>query len=134
MRVLKVIALLVVLGAASGALMGLMLLFGISLLGPGRLSAVTSLNITGMAAGLGALVGGITGPPLAWIFLRRVPLWRATVETAGAAGIGAAVGMTIKGIPYGWAYGALLFAILAAIRLHRVYRKEPSRAQANEEL
>lgn len=130
MRILKVVALLVALGAVAGAVMGLLLSIGLTLvsLSPSSSIEISDLQVYGMAAAFGAIVGGVTGPPIALIFLRRVPLWRATVETAGAAGVGAAIGMSVRAVPLGWAYGALLLAILAAVRLHRVYRSRPAAA------
>ena len=122
MRVLKVVALLVALGGIAGAVTGLLLFLGASLLNPGGAGAVDDLRIYGFAAGFGALVGALTGPPIALIFLRRVPLWRATMETAGAAGIGAALGLAVGGVSWTWAVSALVLAILAALRLHRSHR------------
>ena len=122
MRILKVVALLLALGAVAGAVTGLLLMMGILLLGPGRVDFhISDLAVFGYAAGFGAMVGAGMGPPIALIFLRRVPLWRATVETAAAAGFGAALGMTIR-LPLGVAGFALALALLAAARLRRVYR------------
>jgi MFS family permease len=131
-RTLAVIALLVALASLAGAVTGVLVLLVVGLVfAGGNASLAANWNALSASAGLGAAAGAVTGPLIAFIFLRRVPLWRATIETAGAAGVGAALGMAITpelldrytGVPYGWVYGGLLFAILAALRLRHAYRK-----------
>jgi hypothetical protein len=106
--------------------MGVLFLMAMSLISDGGLSGVAGRPL-GMAAGVGAAVGALFGPPIALIFLRRVPLWRATMETAAVAGLGAALGGLTRW-PFGWLAGALVFALLDALRLRRVF----ARAGANE--
>jgi hypothetical protein len=131
-RTLAVIALLVALASLAGAVTGVLVLLVVGLVFSGGSAALApNWNAVSASAGLGAVSGAVTGPLIAFAFLRRVPLWRATIETAGAAGVGAALGMAITpelldrytGVPYGWVYGGLLFAILAALRLRHAYRK-----------
>lgn len=121
-RILAITALLAALGAVSGAATGLLLLIAISVAGSQDVFRPGFLHSWAAAGGLGAIVGSLMGTPIALIFLRRVPLWRATVETAGAAGLGAAAASSIP-LPFAWPYGALLCAMLAALRLRYVYRE-----------
>jgi hypothetical protein len=141
-RTLAVIALLVALASLAGAVTGVLVLIVVGLVfAGGNASLAASWNALSAAAGLGAVAGAVSGPLIAFAFLRRVPLWRATMETAGAAGIGAALGMAISpdllgrytGAPFGWAYGGLLFAILAALRLRHAYRKRDTPVVAGVE-
>lgn len=103
--------------------MGLLL----TVIGDAVLPGVTTdprLRIYGIGAAVGAIFGALVGTPIALLMLRRVPLWRATVETAGAAGLGTVVGRFIP-IPFGFALGAVVFAVLAAWRLRRAYAPRP---------
>jgi hypothetical protein len=128
---LKVVLLLMTLGAVAGAAMGSLLLLGFALFGPSFVNG-PPLYGYGYAALLGAGVGAVSGPAIALTLLRKVPIWRATTETAAAAGIGSALGgLTLTRVPFAWAYGALFFAILAALRLRRAYEKraEPVASQ-----
>ena len=121
------------LGAIAGAVMGVLILVGVALLGPlSANSDFRSLNPYGFAALLGAIAGAVSGPPIALTLLRKVPIWRATTETAAAAGIGSAlVGLMLPRVGLSWAYGGLLFAILAALRLRRAYEKRAVAPVAN---
>jgi hypothetical protein len=122
-RVAKVIAILLALGALTGAIVGtLFLLFSVLIFGPHN-PLGASAKMYGAAAGFGAVVGGLSGPPIALLLLRRAPLWRATVETAAGAGLGAAIG-GMTSLRYGWAYMALGFALAAAFRLRHAYREQ----------
>lgn len=125
MRRFKVVALLLALGATAGALVGVLMLLGLRLLGQLALNDVAPRALAA-ATVLGALAGAILGPTLALLFMRRVPLWRATVETAGAAALGLVVGDKVS-IGYGWIFGPLIFAIAAALRLNHVYRAAAAR-------
>jgi uncharacterized membrane protein YfcA len=80
---------------------------------------------------IGFVVGGFLAPIMTWLFLRRVPLWRASIETAFAATIGFALGaVTGVAIPLAVA-SALTCSLLAALRLKRAYRpKQESLAAA----
>lgn len=131
MRIAAVLTLLIALSGLSGALTGL-LLFAVLVTFEGGAAPLDALAAYVGAARLGALVGVLTGPAIAMIFLRRVPLWRATIETAGAAGLGAALGGLVP-LPFAWAGFALLFALLAAFRLNRSYKLKPQAPAAAAE-
>ena len=119
------------LGALAGAVTGSLLVLGIALFGSARLY-VGEVNIYGYAALFGAGVGAVSGPLIALTLLRKVPIWRATTETAAAAGIGSALGgILLPRVPLSWAYGALLVAILAALRLRRSYEKRTAQPVAS---
>ena len=128
LRITAVTAVVVTLGGMMGAATAALLFLPLRLAGvePGPLHA--SLNYLGVA-GLGGVAGALMGTPLAMLLLRRAPLWRATIETAGAAGIGSVAGLFIPS-SFGWAMGAFVFAILAALRLRRKFaaKAEPSAA------
>lgn len=122
-RITAVTALVVTLGAIAGGAMGLLLTAVGDLVLPG-VATDPRLRIYGIGATVGAIFGALIGTPIALILLRRVPLWRATVETAAAAGLGTVVGRFIP-VPFGFALGALVFALLAAWRLRRAYASRP---------
>jgi len=71
---------------------------------------------------IGVIVGGFLAPLTTWVFLRRVPLWRASVETSFAATLGFAAGVILGGGPAVAGGAALGGALLAALRLKRVFR------------
>lgn len=126
MRLLKVALVLLTLGALSGAVVGVLVLLAMILVRQGVPGGGFPAGALAAAAVFGAGVGAVTGPTIALLFLRRVPIWRATLETAGAAGLGAGLaGMTP--FPYAWAWGALALAMLAALRLRHVYRDRTPR-------
>lgn len=132
-RTLSVVALLVALASVAGAVTGVLLLVGFGLVSGDATRLAGNVQPLAMAAGLGAAVGAVTGPPIAFTLLRRVPIWRATIETAAAGGVGAAIGMSLSGVPFGWAYGGLLFALLGAFRLRRAYAKRDANSRAPTE-
>lgn len=123
MRLTAVTALVVTLGALAGGVMGLLLTaLGDAVL-PGQWTMPRS-RAYGIGATVAAIHGALVGTPIALLFLRRVPLWRATVETAAAAGLGTVVGRFIP-MPFASAAGAVVFALLAAWRLRRSYAQSP---------
>ncbi|MEI2721605.1 MAG: hypothetical protein V9E87_16020 [Gemmatimonadales bacterium] len=67
------------------------------------------------------IMGAMFGPMLAWSSLRAVPLWRAALEPAIGAVIGAALGM-MTGSGALFLLGAAAGVALPAWRLNRVYR------------
>ena len=132
MRFLKVFGLLCGLGALAGAVVGIIFVIAMGAFtgGPNALSLAMILA----AAIVGALVGGALGPPMALAFLRHVPLWRATLETAAGASLGFALSSQID-TPFAWVPLTLSGATLAAIRLSHAYRKRGTSAPLpNEEL
>lgn len=123
MRITAVTALVVTLGAIAGGAMGLLL----TAIGDALLPGTATLprpRIYGIGAAVGAIYGALIGTPLALLMLRRVPLWRATVETAAAAGLGTVVGRFVP-MPFASAAAAVAFALLAAWRLRRAYALRP---------
>jgi hypothetical protein len=123
MRLFKVALVLLALGAISGAIVGMLVMLAFILLRGGGFADGFAWPAFGAAAAFGAGVGALFGPVIALVFLRRVPLWRATFETAGAAGLGAALAGPLD-FPYAWAAGAFTMAMLATLRLRRVYREK----------
>lgn len=71
---------------------------------------------------LGFVVGGFLSPVMTWLFMRRVPLWRASLETSFASMIGLVLGIVIQLGPIATIGTTLGFAVLAALRLKRVFR------------
>lgn len=68
------------------------------------------------------IMGAMFGPLLAWSSLRAVPLWRAALEPAIGAVVGAALGM-MTGSDSLFLLGAAAGIALPAWRLNRVYRE-----------
>lgn len=111
------------LAALSGAITGTLVFLALDLVAPGASSASDTARMAGIAAGFGAVLGGTIGTPIAMLMLRRVPLWRAIVETAAAAGAGSAIGNYLLPFRFGLVAWAVVFALLAAWRLQRAYAK-----------
>jgi hypothetical protein len=120
MRVAKVVGILLALGACSGAIVGVLVALGLMVF-KFRDPVLFGWDFYGAAAAFGAAVGAVMGPPIAFVFLRRVPLWRATVQVAGAAGLGAALGARLD-MTLGWALTALVMALTMALVLRYQYR------------
>jgi hypothetical protein len=115
-RITAVTAFVAIVGAISGALAAGVASLALEVTrvsGPG--------SGVGHSATLGAISGAVLGAPVAMLLLRNAPLWRATIETAGAAGLGAVAG-SFAPVPYGWAAGAVVLSLLAAWRLRRAFR------------
>ena len=71
--------------------------------------------------------GAVFGPPLAWIMLRRVPLWRTLTEPAIAGLLGSVVAMMFLPSPlFPIAVPGAIFA--SAGRLAYVYREKGARS------
>lgn len=117
-RIVAVTALLVALGAAAGAVACGFALLGSLLADPATGVAVPAFvfrNALCTSAGLGAVVG----PPVAWTWLRRVPLGVAVgIPTLAASG-GALAGDAVHAVPLGWLWGALAAVVLSAWWLGR---------------
>ena len=79
---------------------------------------------------IGVVVGGFLAPATTWLFLRRVPLWRASIETSFAATLGFAAGVLLGGGPAVAGCSALAGALLAALRLKRVFRVKEQTLEA----
>ena len=119
MRIAKVVGILLALGALSGAVVGVLVAFALLALRFHNVSGDGEIYLA--AAIFGAICGAVSGPPIALTFLRRVPLWRATAQVAGAAGLGSVLGDFLFSRD-GWIYGALTMAIAMALWLRRKYR------------
>jgi hypothetical protein len=76
------------------------------------------------------IIGAMFGPVLAWSSLRSVPLWRAALEPAAGAVIGAALGMA-TGSGAMFLLGTAAGVALPAWRLNRVYRGQEALHAAN---
>ncbi len=90
-RILAVTLGLLVAGAVFGAIAGAAALAISELLAETRDYDYFGLEF---AAVTGALIGGIATPPVAWLFLRRVPLGRLFVGSVGGAVLGGVIGWT----------------------------------------
>jgi MFS family permease len=117
-------------GGLAGAAIGVLATLGILTLTRswGTFWGLESLFL--VATVIGFAVGGFLAPIMTWLFLRRVPLWRACVETAFAATIGFALG-AVMGVALPLAMGtALTCSLLAALRLKRAYRPKQEALEA----
>ena len=97
-RTVEVTAALFGLGVVSGATLALGFFSGAHIL----LGSVAGLlRVQGMVfavvAAAGAVSGGIIGPMVSWLFLRRVPIGRAVVTCSSGAAIGLAIGLVALG-------------------------------------
>ena len=122
MRYAKVVALLVALGAALGAFVGVLLMFGL-LVAQVHSPWVLSFGPYLLAGLAGAFAGSLTGPTISLLLLRRVPIWRATMHVAAAAGFGVSLGIA-SNTSYGWALSGIVCALAMALLLRRVYRDD----------
>ena len=96
-------AYLIGIGAVVGGVLGA-IAFGAGMLGDGASPLVLVNPWTLILGGsVGALIGAVLAPVMAWIFLRRVPLWRAIAEPA----IGTLLGIVIALLVAPWATIAL---------------------------
>ncbi len=120
-RVLAVTAGLLGVGALCGTALGAIIV-GAFLLRYGPTDSPPEIwPALGFGAGVGAVFGAVLTPLLAWIFLRRVPLGRAIVETS--IGILAGVALAMIFAPTYWLGAALLGFLTAGVRLFVVSRR-----------
>ncbi|MES2307014.1 MAG: hypothetical protein V4558_16045 [Gemmatimonadota bacterium] len=110
--------LLVVLGAVAGALAGIPLTW-LGKIISGAPEPATLATYLWNARAM-AVMGAVFAPLLAWSTMRRVPLWRAALETAAGGLVGAIIGMMLA------SGGLMLFLAgagisLSAWRLNRAY-------------
>ncbi len=88
-RILAVTLGLVAVGAVLGALAGAVALAIGLLITEGAMAELFVLNFTAL---IGAAVGAITAPVLAWLFLRHVSLGRMFVGASGGTVLGGVIG------------------------------------------
>ena len=133
-RILAVTAGLSAAGIVVGALCGAAVVAMVLVVrdGPRSLFDPELDGIFGLAAALGAVVGVIAAPALAWGLLRRVPLGRAVAWTALGTVTGATLGeLALPVNPYvmlvpGVLVGALLGFVASGVAL-RVRAARPPR-------
>lgn len=125
-RVIVVTLALLVAGSLLGGAIGVGLLgvFALVVDGPGGFPyAWEAFALSGV---VGATLGALIGPALAWTALRDVPLWRVFAETATGAVIGGAAGFLGSGLNPLVAVGtATLGGLGAALRLRSRTRPVP---------
>jgi hypothetical protein len=114
-RIVAVTAMLSAVGAVVGAAVGAAVIaidvtFTGTLLGFGP-----SAGVLAIGAAFGARVGMVFAPAAAWIFLRRVPLWRSIAETAAGTILGATIAALV--LPAFTVIGGMLGFVAAAVRL-----------------
>jgi len=123
-RVVAVTGGLAIAGAVVGAGLGAAVVgvWGLVVAGPRALWE--NPQSYGFAAMVGAVVGLVLAPPVAWLLLRRVPLGRAILETAAGTALGATAGLLLSGFhPYYGLAGACGGLVLAAVRLSLLVRR-----------
>jgi hypothetical protein len=131
-----VTALLSALGAAIGAITAPVLSFLTTVVAQATLRTGRVEYFYGPAEF--AIVGAIGIPVLAWLLMRRVPLWRAILEPAVGGVVGTLI--ALAAIPILHPYPSLLVQPLcvlagivgAAVRLRRTHRSVPSVRAASE--
>lgn len=58
----------------------------------------SAARVIGAGAGAGAALGAVLAPLTSWVFLRRVPLGKALVQTTVGTTIGAAIGLAVDSV------------------------------------
>ena len=117
-RVAIVTLALMIVGAIVGAATSAIALIVVSLIQGSRSFQGVMFGL-GFATFVGAVIGTVMAPVIAWVLLRRVPLWRAITQTALGTLIGA---IAMSFFPPGPIVGAIAGFTLAAIRLRIVTR------------
>jgi MFS family permease len=114
------------LGGLAGAVLGLLVIAILALV-TGDFQFFMALVWAGT---VGLVIGGLLAPIMTWLFLRRVPLWRASLETAFAATLGFAASAILNvAVPVALAT-TLACSLLAAVRLKRAYRPKQGALEA----
>lgn len=120
-RILAVTATLAGIGAAVGALLGMVAIAFVGFLREGPTGALESQKLFPVAAFMGGSVGVLLGPLSAWTLMRHVPIWKAIVGTAVGTAMGFVVGSwlgRVFHVTLDWAlYGSVLGFLLAAVIL-----------------
>jgi hypothetical protein len=133
-RIVSITLAIALVGAVIGGVVGGLLFTALKFLwrvftpdGPASLIA--------LGAAAGAALGAVLAPLTSWVFLRRVPLGKALLETTVGTTVGAAIGLAVDGvrpvhgfiIPAGL-FGAIVGFLVAAARL-RFARRTPARTE-----
>jgi hypothetical protein len=132
---LKVTAALAVLGAAVGALLGIVAIAFIALVTGGPSALRDSPVLFPAAATIGAGAGVVLGPVAAWTLMRHVPIWKAIAGTAAGTTIGFVIGYWLTQplhLEVSWAIGAgllgfLVSAVTLRLRKRRGFANRPIR-------
>ena len=92
-----------------------------------------AVHVIAIGAGAGAALGAVLAPLTSWVFLRRVPLGKALLQTTVGTTVGAAVGLALDsaGLTYRFnipasLVGAIVGFLAAATRL-RFAPRTPTR-------
>ena len=125
--VLRINLLLAVLGAVVGALAAIPLTWVGKVVSGAQPADLANYLWNIRAFGV---IGAMFGPLLAWSSLRTVPLWRAALEPAIGAVIGAALCM-MTGSGALFVLGTAAGVALPAWRLNRVYRDQQALVAAD---
>jgi hypothetical protein len=132
-RILAITGLVGLLGGLAGALGGAVALAAGLLLLDTELAGSALQDVLPIAATVGFAVGGLFAPVSTWLFLRRVPLWRAGSETAFVAALGFTLALMLSGgLPVASAAG-VAGALAAGARLKYAFRDRSNAALVDEE-
>lgn len=134
-RAFSITLVIALVGAVIGAVMGGLLFaawrsFHSISIGLGE----RSMRVIAVGAAGGAGLGAVLAPLTSWVFLRRVPLGKALLQTTVGTTVGAAIGLVVDGLgpSYGFIIpasliGAILGFLAAATRL-RFAPRTPARS------
>ena len=128
-RIAAVTGALIGVGAVVGAVMGALLTLMAAARGfwpPGEITGLAKSMTWG--ATYGAPVGAVLTPVLSWLFLQRVPLGRALLETAMGTLVGAGVALLVD--PFQLYLGAILGFLVAGVGLYVRTRRKRSRVES----
>ena len=122
-----VTALLGLLGGLAGAFAGSVVIAIVNVVADVSPDAPPFWRIFALVSGLGFLIGAFLAPGLTWLYLRRVPIWRAAIETSLAGSLAFSVALVLGNALLPAAGIAVGTALLAAARLRFAFRARPQR-------
>jgi len=126
LRIIGITALVAAVGAVAGAAVGGLIMGALLQV----FASPEPWNVVLMGIVVGSAIGGALSPVTTWLFLRRVPLWRASVETGAAATLGFILTQLLSlTLPFG-VLGSVGFALLAAARLKFASRRRDRAIEA----